>query len=332
MMPAPRPRPQTNTVSRPSLRAGVRSSERPRETGSMIGPVTSSSSRLRSTVRTVVGSQPTEKTTWAPGATQASRIVVERSRGVQVGDHNVQVNTYDLSLRKINLDLGKVLRRPDVERALSALAADPTNTMLRKNADQALGARSFFTAQPRTVVERGEHVSSTGAPDTIFGFLFTCDSHGVQVGDRNRQTNTFAYYCSTTVDARALFASSADLRRAAVESVCSTNRDPGVGAALRSAVDDAVARRVDARTFGASVTPRPGASVFVAGRDGVSIGHHRRQVNEARVESAKAPLPRIPVPMPPRPPSPQMEAPRPVPPIPRPPSVTSDRVPSSAPS
>jgi hypothetical protein len=82
-------------------------------------------------------------------------VVLHRSRGIQVGDHNVQFNTYDCTLEELDLDLESVLGRPGVAEALDALALDPDDAGLRSAADRALGKQGFFSEKPKVRLERG---------------------------------------------------------------------------------------------------------------------------------------------------------------------------------
>lgn len=221
-------------------------------------------------------------------------VEVANSRGVQIGDRNVQVNTYAFTVTEVDLDLRAALERPAVRRALSELAADPDDAGRRHAADRALGRGAFFAHHPRVRTTPGEVRTQQSA--TWFGVILLRQSRGVQVGDGGRQENHFAYVTTAALDGRRLLQESAELRQAIVDACC--EQEAGVhpdriSAPLAEAADDALLGHVESRRSSTSATPRPFTRVVVSDADGVSVGRSCRQHEETSLVSRDTALARV---------------------------------------
>ncbi|MFM9588698.1 RIP homotypic interaction motif-containing protein [Streptomyces scabiei] len=214
-------------------------------------------------------------------------VLIVGCRGVQVGDHNEQYNQYTYRLRTPHLDFAPVLRRPDVRERLAALALDPENQDKRAAVMEALGARTWsvrrdavqLRAVRREDGSRSVPRASSVPPPVRAGrgqsFVFIRHCRGVQVGQRLRQYNDFAYVCPRPrVDERQLLRESPGLMDALVDVV--------TGRAAAAALTDEIHRAFDAASFAPPPHP-PSRSGTLQGYDGVTVGRDSRAIDESRL-------------------------------------------------
>ena len=201
------------------------------------------------------------------------QITVVKSAGVQVGDHNRQLNQYRFSVDRPQVSLDHLLKeRPATLRSFERLVANPhswlANYAFRHHlpAGPAAPGRGVVFADtsrsPRTRISAG--VNEHGA--TVVE-----NSRGVQVGDHNRMRNDFSYKLTgQEISLGRMLRDRPDLAR----SLAMTVRHPGNPAVQRS-----FARQVaNAYTRGGAPSLRilnqdlPGGNLSVQGSAGAQIG------------------------------------------------------------
>jgi hypothetical protein len=120
-------------------------------------------------------------------------IKFERTRGAQVGHHNVQINRFEVRGPTPRLNLERVLSRPDVKAAQAALLGDPTNGVRRTEFVELLQRIPGWAIEAKPLV-----LSATSRPPSFLERVFSVE--GLQVGNGNTQRNTFRC-CVTDVPA-----------------------------------------------------------------------------------------------------------------------------------
>lgn len=207
------------------------------------------------------------------------RVVVDRCQGVQVGDHNVQVNSYEFDVRRVDVELDRVLVRRDVRAALSRLAADPENATLRARADDVLGAGPLFAHHPQVRTRVKPVVARTGSTG-LWNAVVVRDSQGVQISENAWQENLFVYVTTAELDGRQLLRDSPELRESLIASCCgqeATGGDASVRESLKLAIEDAVSHSGVVRDRGVQVEPSPRCTVVIQDAQGVSVGRSHQQ-------------------------------------------------------
>src|SRR5215469_10557225 len=119
-------------------------------------------------------------------------IEVARSAGVQVGDHNRQLNHYQFRIDRPEVSLERLLEGPSAtQRSFERLVANPNswiaNYAFRHHLSGATAGSGFLFADPTRAptVRIGTHVDEHGTR--------VVDSRGVQVADHSFQRNSFSY-------------------------------------------------------------------------------------------------------------------------------------------
>jgi hypothetical protein len=209
----------------------------------------------------------------------ASAIRLHDTRGVQIGDHNVQVNRFVVRGPHLTLDFDDVLRNTTVQTAMSALLANPGNSDLRRGLVGALhnvDQRWSVTAQPLTL-------SAQSRPPGLLTRLLSFDVQGrqdvrgVQVGNDNTQHNTFHYTVSDSPKVSALLRQDLDLAQQLADYLCPATGGVGALTTLRRQVDQSVQGL--GITFDRDVNqqltfPEPGNTLHIVRADGVTVGDH----------------------------------------------------------
>lgn len=214
-------------------------------------------------------------------------VLIVGCRGVQVGDHNEQYNQYTYRLRTPHLDFAPVLRRPDVRERLAELALDPENHDKRAAVMEKLGARTWSVRRNAVelhAVRRGAESrraprAATAPPAAEVGegrsLVFIRHCRDVQVGQRLRQYNDFAYVCPRPrIDERQLLCERPGLRAALIDVV--------TGRAAAATLTDEVHQALRAASFAPPPRPsqRPGT---VRADDGVTVGRGSRALDVLRL-------------------------------------------------
>lgn len=276
---APHPEPRT----RPSVPPAVIWRPQPAPT----------SASPRPTQKTRASERPAEWPTERPGDW---RVLITRSRGVQVGNHNRQLNLYEYRVQRPQIDLQAVLRDSAVQRALLRLADAPNDDRLRRSAEESLTgtfpevARLF--RRPASLdlrhVTNSRHELTTGW-DWLDGLVVVTRCEGVQVGDHQTQRNTYRYVAThTKVNARHLLADHPEVARA----VIGVAIDGGSSAALQhtlTRVVESLPRLHAPDASGVTAHPSIGPPRVIAGRDGVSVGEKLAQRNRTAVHADLGP-------------------------------------------
>jgi hypothetical protein len=212
-------------------------------------------------------------------------VIARGVRGLQIGERNLQINTYEYEVERPNIDFAAVLGRAGVREALKALSADPDNTELQCTADRALAGGPLFRREPELRVEQGP--ITIERQSTFFEtFIFVQKCEGVQIGNDATQKNRFAYLVAPTWDARQLLADDANVRAALISCLCATDTarsEQIFRHELADALEHMTLTSPGVRTAGDAIRPGRHSRVYVEGRDGaqVDIGGRGEQENKA---------------------------------------------------
>jgi hypothetical protein len=212
------------------------------------------------------------------------RITARNVRGLQIGERNLQVNTYEYEVERPNIDFEAVLSRAHVREALKALSYDPDNADLQRKTDRLLAQGPLFRKKPELHVEQST-MSSERQWSLFEAFIFVRKCEGVQVGNDATQKNRFVYVVAPTVHARQLLADDPSVRAAFIRCVCSTNvarSEDTFRDELAGALGDAILSSPGIRTTGTKIR-HPYGRVDIADEDGaqVDLGRKGRQENKA---------------------------------------------------
>lgn len=213
------------------------------------------------------------------------RITARHVRGLQIGERNLQVNTYEYEVERPDIDFTAVLSRADVREALKALSTEPDNAALQRKADGLLAQGPLFRKKPELRVEQST-MSSERQSSLFEAFIFIRKCQGVQIGNDATQKNRFVYVVAPTVHARQLLTDDPSVRAALMRCVCSTDvarSEERFRDELSGALEDAILTSPEIRTTGIEIRPRAHGRVDINGGDGVQvdIGGKGRQENTA---------------------------------------------------
>jgi hypothetical protein len=215
------------------------------------------------------------------------RIELHDVSGAQVGDHNIQINRFVVRSPRVDLDLNAVLRRSDVQGAMRALQADPTNASLRQEVVDRLASTGLsFESRPARLtageVRRGWFAD-------FLRRLLLFDVRGLQVGDHNTQRNTFVCAISDTVKGAELLRGRPDLARALTDYVCP--RDTGgsnlamLQRSFRAEIESLPLDWTDDRDRGVRLAPPGALDVLRVNRtDALTVGRDNIMRVEELVE------------------------------------------------
>jgi hypothetical protein len=209
----------------------------------------------------------------------AGQVVIDRCQGVQIGDRNVQINSYEFDVSRVKVRLDRVLARHDVRTAFSRLAADPENAKLRAKADSVLGAGPLFVQHPRVETRVRPVITKTRSTD-FWHAVVVRECQGVQVSDHAYQESRFVYVTTAALNGRQLLRESPELRNSLIETCCGDGTSPvrdDIAQPLRNAVEDAVLRSGTVGDRGAQVTPSTRWTVAIQDGQGVSVGRSHRE-------------------------------------------------------
>ncbi len=222
--------------------------------------------------------------------------------GVQVGDHNLQINRFVMRAPEVRLDFMAVLQRADVRRAVAELQNEPTNEALRQRlVDTLAGAGWAVESRPVHLAAGGVH--RPGFLDLLGRLLLFdvgSDVRGLQIGDHNVQRNTFVYGVTSPGGAELLHARP-DLARALVDYLCPSElAAPTLATLQRTFLKEIAALPVewtDGRHRAVQLGPPGPLDVLTVNRtDGLTVGHGNRMRSTQHVEVGRA---RIAAPRPP---------------------------------
>jgi hypothetical protein len=207
-------------------------------------------------------------------------ILVARCRGVQVGEHNRQINVYGWRIERPRVDFSKVFDRPAVRDALCALSQDPRNASLRQEAERVMCAGTW-SLLGSSVIDLGK-TERTGSPSElsrqlslIDGSVIIEDCRGVLVADCSTQRNNFQYICrGSKIDASELLSANPRIARLLVDSVTKPTTPAGLPYDLNRELAQTlrntdVIRNLEQHSVRVPHNDRPHR---VVDSDGVSIG------------------------------------------------------------
>ncbi|MEU7841721.1 hypothetical protein AB0B39_12280 [Micromonospora sp. NPDC049114] len=229
-------------------------------------------------------------------------IKFERTRGAQVGHHNVQINRFEVRGPTPSLDLERVLSRLEVKAARTALLADPTNAARRTDFVESLQRISGWAVKAKPLV-----LSATSRPPSFLERVFSVE--GLQVGNGNTQRNTFKCCVTDVPAAQNLLNNDRALARSLADYLCPRSGTVGDFSTFREDLQRTMRNLPITLTNPHSVRlpiPEPGQTLIVRDIDGVSIGP-KSAVTPIFVNRSEAPKPYIP----PSPAPPQVHPPNP---------------------
>ncbi len=223
---------------------------------------------------------------WIKPGPNAHKIVIDRSRGIQIGRHDRQLNHYRYDVVQPRVSLDQLLRgHPARQRALANLAKNPDSVIANFAFRHHLSNRAPYTrGRVRFAEKSGPRAIRVAARLNEQGAIEVKGSQGVQVTDGGTQRNQFTYRLTQPeLSLEPLLRDRPDLVRA----LAVTFRDPENRAAQRSLMCRLEnAYRRSAGSVEHLHAQRSGASgLFVTLSDGVQIGSDmvRRDRAEAQV-------------------------------------------------
>jgi len=225
---------------------------------------------------------------------QGLELIATDVRGLQVGEHNFQLNSYEFNIAPEVVDLEAVFERPVVAEALERLALDPSSRELMQIADRAL--RSSGLTGPGiadATVELTRHESYAGA-NGFLSLLFR-NASGVQVGDHSRQENYFHYLVAPDIEAGRMLAENNVLRKEIISCVISSKEKPNekLATAFNRSIERAAGSFVADGRGGVVIRPRAGRTIRISSIDGATVGWDVDQVNRIKTAVQVPILPRL---------------------------------------
>ena len=209
-------------------------------------------------------------------------LVIGNSRGVQIGNDNLQLNSYVCTIKPSVSDPREVFELPAVRTALAEVMRAPDDARAQQRANYILGHLSHIP-QPAANAENVGYQSYSG-PRGILGFLFVTKSEGVQWSDHARQENTFTYILSPDIETAQLLHDDKGLRQEVIAGVRSKAlggvKDNSLSESMRQALFRAAAALDFGDISGSVVHPFAGEGYMIADVDGVSIGWDIEQRNK----------------------------------------------------
>lgn len=217
---------------------------------------------------------------------EALTVAVRDVRGMQIGDHNRQVNRFIVHRPDRSLDFRSVLKDSRVREAMTRLAVDPMNKDCRGELMTALRNVPGNDVRSAPLV-----LQARDNQPGLWGRLITFDEvKGLQIGDRNTQHNTFRYTVMGEPTAAALLRGNPALARAVTEYICPPTGRTDVEK-LRQNVAETLRNLPDSvdRTRGAAFSyPRAGVTLTIVRSDGVTVGTRNRMDNKFTRETEVA--------------------------------------------
>jgi hypothetical protein len=241
-------------------------------------------------VLTTAGGTGSTRMSWSgPESAERSttgRIVLVGVQGAQVGEHNDQLNVFVQTVEHPKVDFRAALRSdPAVVEALEAFRADPADPDLRAAAVDALSDVPTCGAADWTNVFAVGGMRTVGpSSPSLDGTVAVVESHSVQVGDRNVQTNTIEHTVSPTVPAALLLIENPELVNSLID-LAANPEDQAAAVAFRGAVESALvgdlAASAVARSDGTVYRPpTAGRTLRISHAPGVSVGRRVSQKNQ----------------------------------------------------
>jgi tetratricopeptide (TPR) repeat protein len=222
----------------------------------------------------------------------ATQVRIKDSRAVQIGNHNLQLNTFVVETPAEDFNFEKALQPSGVADALSKLQENPHDERLRDIFVSRLGARVSWS--PRQVTVPRDKPKLTDFLSRLISF----DVKGVQIGDNNRQRNVLTYAGSPRSSDASLLLNDKAMARDYADYVCPRPGSGRSAAKLMRTMEKAIETWdviwADGRRHGIKVAPEPGSMVCIERVDGGIIGKGSRQLNEVRVRPVHLQPPPIP--------------------------------------
>jgi hypothetical protein len=212
-----------------------------------------------------------------------------RTRGAQVGNHNVQINRFEISGPAPKLRLDSVLSRPQVQAAQAALMADPADARRRTTFVDSLRSIEGWDAEAKPLV-----LSATSRPPSFLERVFTVE--GLQVGDHSTQRNTFKCCVTDVPEVESLLKKDQALANSLADYLCPRTGDLGNLGTFSANLQRTIRGLPVALTNPCGVglpMPEPGRIRIVRDIDAVSIGTENdiRTTFDNRVDATKPDVP-----------------------------------------
>jgi hypothetical protein len=235
---------------------------------------------------------PPEDERWAEDLLAQLRLV--GTRGVRIGDHNVQVNRFVAEGPQVRPDFEEVLGRATVRDALRRLRAEPCDDHRRDELVRALAGHGWmFRAAPVTL-----RVGPDRSFLRLLADVLLFDVRGLPVGDHATPADRFVSVVTDTPEAEGLLRGNDRLARLLTECVC-----PSPGSHLNAADLGSEALRAFRQRTPRWQDPHPpsrGTTRVFRFVDGLMVGEQHRQsvTTEVRTNALSAFSPRTATPAP----------------------------------
>jgi hypothetical protein len=143
------------------------------------------------------------------------QVVMSRSRGVQIGEHNRQLNQFRYRIVQPRVSLQRLLDgHPARQQALARLAANPNSSFANYLFRRRLPTEpSLSRGRVRFAETAGPQAVRVAARIDDRGAIVVDRSKGVQVGNWNTQRNRFSYRVQQDLSLAAILRSRPDLAR-----------------------------------------------------------------------------------------------------------------------
>jgi hypothetical protein len=127
--------------------------------------------------------------------TKPREFVISSARGVQLGDHNRQLNNYKYEVRQARVDIGRLFEgRPDRQRAFDKLALHPNSVLANLDFRMRLSKDELYSGgRVQRVDTSSPQIQRFKASLDENGRPVVTDCRAVQVGDCGSQRNNFTY-------------------------------------------------------------------------------------------------------------------------------------------
>jgi hypothetical protein len=230
-----------------------------------------------------VGPKLEPSTTW-----ESSALVAHDIRGLQVGDHNFQTNTFVTEIEADVPNVEEILAHPDVRRVLEKMDQHPASP---RAADQVEDALAHLPGHKKTVKPSitGATHEAEGGRRGLLSAIFVLKSSGVQVGSNMLQRNYFTYTVTPDLETAQLLAGSPDLRAGIVESckLEGPNEPPGeeLASAMHESLRSACEDLLDPASRGVVLHPSAGETTYIKNVDGATYGQHVSQKNMFKINT-----------------------------------------------
>jgi len=212
-------------------------------------------------------------------------LVAHNVRGLQVGNRNLQVNSFTANIKADAVRINDIVAQPDVKRVLAKMDQRPGDSKAANKADKALAHLRGYNDSVKFAIAKSAHESRVGERGILSG-LFLVNSSGVQFGDNLRQNNYFLYTVVPDVSTARLLADSPQLRAGVIQSYSAEGPHASMRKEVASAMDESLRKAslnlADGISRGVVSRPIPDKTTYLMNIDGATFGYDVDQRNKIR--------------------------------------------------